>query len=157
MAGLRILWVGRTERGFIADGVAHYRGRIQPFQPLAIEEVRTAAHSGRDPGQAVAREGEQLLRRIDPPDVVVLLDERGRTPSTREFADLLQRLLAEAPRPPTFIVGGAYGVDEAVRGRAQHVVALSRLTFPHQLVRVILLEQVYRALSLLAGHGYHHE
>lgn len=157
MAGLRVVWVGRTQQGFVEEGVAYYRDRIAPFQPLEIVEVRAAGHSGRDPAQALRREGEAILKRIPPADPVALLDERGRELDTRAFARWLAARQQEAARPLTFVVGGAYGVDAAVRDRAQDTLALSRLTFPHQLVRVILLEQLYRALSLLAGHAYHHE
>lgn len=157
MAGLRVIWVGKSQPRFVEQGVAHYRERIAPFQPIELVEVRAAAHSGRDAGQALRREGEAILKRIGPDDPVVLLDERGRQLSTRELADWLAARQAEARRALTFVVGGAYGVDDAVRRRAGHTLALSRLTLPHQLVRVVLLEQLYRALSLLAGHGYHHE
>jgi 23S rRNA (pseudouridine1915-N3)-methyltransferase len=157
MAGLRILWVGRSQQPFVEQGIAFYRERIAPYQPLELVELRAAAHSGRAPAQALRREGEAILKRLAPDDAVVLLDERGRQFSTREFADWLGEQQARSGRPLTFVIGGAYGVDEAVRRRAGTTLALSRLTFPHQLVRVVLLEQLYRALSLRAGHGYHHE
>lgn len=157
MAGLRVIWVGGSRQRFVAEGIAHYRERIAPFQPIELVEVRAAAHSGRDPAQALRREGEAILKRLAPDDPVVLLDERGREPSTREFADWLADRQAQGGRALTFVIGGAYGVDEAVRRRAGHTLSLSRLTLPHQLVRVVLLEQLYRALSLLAGHGYHHD
>ena len=157
MAGLRILWVGRSQQSFVEQGIAYYRERIAPYQSIELVEVRAAAHSGRDPAQALRREGEAILKRLAPEEPVVLLDERGRQFSTREFADWLGEQQERAGRPPTFVIGGAYGVDEAVRSRAGTAIALSRLTLPHQLVRVVLLEQLYRALSLRAGHGYHHQ
>jgi 23S rRNA (pseudouridine1915-N3)-methyltransferase len=157
MAGLRVLWVGRSQQRFVEQGIAFYRERIAPFQSLELVELRAAAHSGRDPAQALRREGEALLKRLAPDDSMVLLDERGRQLSTRELADWLAARQAAGGRALTFVIGGAYGVDEAVRRRADDVIALSRLTLPHQLVRVVLLEQLYRVLSLQAGHGYHHE
>jgi 23S rRNA (pseudouridine1915-N3)-methyltransferase len=157
MAGWRVLWVGKTQHRFVAEGIDYYRKRIAPLQTLEIVETRAGAHSGRDPEAARRREGEALLRRVGPQDAVVLLDERGRQPTTHELADLLARLQGERGRTLCFLVGGAYGVDEAVGLRADETVSLSRLTFPHQLVRVVLLEQLYRVLSLQAGHGYHHD
>lgn len=156
MTGLRVIWVGRSQHRFVEEGVAFYRERIAAFQPLELVEVRAAAHSGREPAQALRREGEAILRRIAPDEPVVLLDENGREPTTRELAHWLAAWQADAGRPLAFVVGGAYGVDDAVRQRAGRVLALSRLTLPHQLVRVVLLEQLYRALSLQAGHRYHH-
>jgi 23S rRNA (pseudouridine1915-N3)-methyltransferase len=157
VAGLRVVWVGRSQPRFVQEGIAFYRERIAPYQPLELVEVRAAGHSGREPAQALRREGEAILKRIAPADDVALLDERGRQLDTRALADWLGRRQARGGGALTFVVGGAYGVDEAVRRRADDVLALSRLTLPHQLVRVVLLEQLYRVLSLRAGHGYHHD
>ena len=157
MAGLRIVWVGRSQHPFVEQGIAYYRERIAPYQALELVEVRAAAHSGRDPAQALRKEGEAILKRLAPDDPVVLLDERGREFNTQELADWLGERQAAAGRAVTFVIGGAYGVDGSVRRRAGMALALSRLTLPHQLVRVVLLEQLYRVLSLRAGHGYHHD
>jgi len=157
MAALRIIWVGRSDRGFIADGVAHYLKRIAPLQAVETVTVRAAAHSGRDTAAALQREGQALLRHLGPEELLVLLDERGRRADSRGFAEWLGGWLRGPHRSVTLAVGGAYGFSEAVRARADHTVSLSPLTFPHQLVRLVLLEQVYRALTLLAGHGYHHD
>jgi 23S rRNA (pseudouridine1915-N3)-methyltransferase len=157
MAGLRVIWVGKSQQRFVEEGIAHYRERVLPYQPLELVEVRAAAHSGRDAGQALRREGEAILKRIGPGETLVLLDERGRQLDTQGFADWLGARQAAGGRELTFVIGGAYGVDDAVRRRAADTIALSRLTLPHQLVRVVLLEQLYRILSLRAGHGYHHE
>ncbi len=156
-AGFRIVWVGRTQQRFVAEGVAHYLERLAPLQAVETVEVKAAGHSGRDAGEALRREGEAILKRVKEGDTVVLLDQRGRQPDTREFAALLGKLRERASGTAVLVVGGAYGVDGAVRRRADHVVALSRLTLPHQMVRVVLAEQLYRAFSLLAGQRYHHD
>lgn len=156
MPGLRVIWVGRSAQPFVEQAVAYYRERISPYQALELVEVRAASHSGREAAQALRREGEAILKRLAPEDPVALLDERGRQLDTRELADWLASRQAATGRPVTFVVGGAYGVDPTVRARANDVIALSRLTLPHQLARVLLMEQLYRVLSLQAGHGYHH-
>lgn len=156
MLQLRILMVGKTERGFVQDGVAHYLERLRPFAAVETVEVRAAAHSGRDAAQALEKESAALLARVQPGDPLILLDERGREMDTREFSTWLTGLAGASQGLMTFAIGGAYGVDGAVRERATASLALSRMTLPHQLVRVVLLEQLYRALSLAAGHGYHH-
>lgn len=157
MSGIRIVWVGKTDKGFVAEGVAHYAKRIKPFQSLETVEIRPAVHSGRDPRQALELEADAVLKRLVGADPVVLLDEGGNQPTTRAFADQLSGWLERPGGSPTFVIGGAFGVDDRLKSRADFNLSLSRLTFPHQLVRVILLEQLYRALSLLSGHGYHHE
>lgn len=153
MSRLRVLWVGRTDKGFPREGVAHYERRIRPLVPLECIEVKAADHSGRNRVQALAAEADALLRRLGAGDTVVLLDERGAQPTSRELAGWLDAL---EQGPMAFVIGGAYGVDPAVRRRARRVLSLSRLTLPHQLVRIVLLEQLYRALTIRAGHGYHH-
>lgn len=156
MPGLRVVWVGRSAQPFVEQAVAFYRERIAPYQALELVEVRAASHSGRDSARALQREGEAILKRLAPGDPMALLDERGRQLDTRGLAGWLAAQQSATGRPLTFVIGGAYGVDDAVRARAGAVIALSRLTLPHQLARVLLLEQLYRVLSLQAGHGYHH-
>jgi 23S rRNA (pseudouridine1915-N3)-methyltransferase len=148
---LRIIWVGKTAKGFAADAVQHYRNRIAPFAGLECVEVRAAAHSGRDTAQAVKREAAAILRLLGAGDHIALLHERGREFSSPEFAAWIA-----ARQSLTMIIGGAYGVDRTIAARAEQRISLSRLTLPHQLVRVVLLEQIYRAMTILHGHGYHH-
>ena len=156
MGALRVIWVGKTERGFHQQAVTFYRKRIEPLQTLECIEVRSAAHSGRDAKRAVGKESDAILKRIAPRDPVILLDEKGRQRSSRELAALFDGL-SRGGASLTLVLGGAYGVDERVRARADVKLSLSRLTFPHQLARVILLEQIYRSLTLREGHGYHHD
>lgn len=157
MLKLRVMWVGKTKRGYAQDGVAFYRKRIKPLGELECVEIRAASHSGREPEAAARTESDAILKRLGPRDVAVLLDERGRQLSSPELAAMLDSPGMEDGRGLTFILGGAYGVDARVKAHAAKSISLSRLTFPHQLARVILLEQLYRALTLRAGHAYHHE
>jgi len=157
MKPLRIFWVGKHRHRFIADGVAYYQKLLHPLQPVEMVEIRDAVHSGRDPQLGIRREGEALLKRIGGEETVVLLDEKGKQFSTHEWAAMMGRLREESGKPVCLIVGGAYGVAEAVKQRSNHIVALSRLTFPHQLARVVLMEQLYRMFSLLSGGAYHHD
>lgn len=157
MKPLRIFWVGKNQHRFIADGVAYYQKLLNPLQPVEIVEIRDAVHSGRDPLSGIKREGEALLKRIDGGETVVLLDEKGKQFSTREWAAMMGRLREESGSPVCLIVGGAYGVADAVKLRSNHTVSLSRLTLPHQLARVVLMEQLYRIFSLLNGGAYHHD
>ena len=155
MSGIRVIWVGKSQPAFVAEGVAHYHKRCTAFTPVTLEEVRAATHSGRDPQRGLTVEGEALLKKLRPGETVVLLDEGGKQPATATFAAQMTQW-QEAGGGVAFLIGGAYGFSREVQQRADARLALSRMTFPHQLVRVIFLEQLYRALSLNAGHGYHH-
>lgn len=156
MTQLRFLWVGKTQKGFVQEGLDHYLQRIRGFMPVEVIDVRPADHSGRDPAQALRIEGEALLKRLEGESAVVILDERGTQLTSPKLAERLKALREQGSATITFVVGGAYGLDAAVKARARLTLALSPLTFPHQLVRVILAEQVYRALTISAGQPYHH-
>lgn len=157
MLHIRILAVGKTDRGFVQEGVQHFLRRIKPFAALDMVEIRSAGHSGRDAASALEREAGNILKNIKAKDMVVLLDEHGQQRSSRELSMWFGDLSSHGINSVTFVIGGAYGVGQDVRSRADSTLSLSRLTFPHQLVRVMFLEQIYRALSLSAGHGYHHD
>ncbi len=157
MAGMRIIWIGKTKERFVSDGIEFYRKRLAPFHPVELVEVRAAAHSGRTRQEALRQEAEAVLKRAGRDAFVVLLDEKGEQLGTTGLAAKMRSLLFDHGNAVTFVVGGAYGVDGELRERADWVLSLSRLTLPHQLVRVVLLEQLYRVASLNAGQQYHHE
>jgi len=156
MVRLRVLVVGRTDTGFIRDGVEHYLKRLRALHPIEWEEVRAAGHSGRKPDQVLAAERVAILKRVAPADWLILLDERGRARTSPQLAEWLGKLHLLDNASAVLLVGGAYGVADEVRQRANEKLCLSQLTLPHQLVRIILLEQLYRAATILAGQPYHH-
>jgi 23S rRNA (pseudouridine1915-N3)-methyltransferase len=156
MIRLRVLCVGRSDAGFIREGVEHYLKRLRPVLPVAWEEVRAAGHSGRSVEQALAAEGQAILKKIGAGDRLVLLDERGKSLTSPGLAQWLARVRRLPGSSAVLLVGGAYGVSEEVKQRADETLSLSPMTLPHQLVRVVLLEQLYRAATILAGQPYHH-
>ncbi len=156
MVRLRILAVGRTDAGFIREGVEHYLKRLRALHPVDWEEVRAAGHSGRTPEQVLAAERVAILKRVAPADRLILLDEQGRARTSRQLAEWLGQLHRQEHASAVLLIGGAYGVAEEVRQRADERLSLSSLTLPHQLVRIVLLEQLYRAATILAGQPYHH-
>jgi 23S rRNA (pseudouridine1915-N3)-methyltransferase len=103
------------------------------------------------------KEAELILGKINPKDLLILLDERGKQFASETLADFIMKRGNESVKNLVFLIGGAFGIDEAVFKRANHKWSLSQLTFPHQLVRLILAEQVYRACSILRNEKYHHK
>ncbi|MCB1273405.1 MAG: 23S rRNA (pseudouridine(1915)-N(3))-methyltransferase RlmH [Leucobacter sp.] len=148
---VRILAVGKKHEKWVADGIARYEQRLR--KPFDLSWM-LLPHSAREGEAARAEESERILAKVGD-DFVVLLDERGRNVDSPELARLLQGGI-ERSRTVTLIIGGAFGVDERVRGRADFVWSLSKLVFPHQLVRLIAAEQLYRAQEIAAGRPYHH-
>ena len=150
--------VGHRMPAWVASGFDEYVRRMPRETPIALKELRPEPISSPGGSGAVERvqriEGERLRSSLPPGCLVVVLDERGRSIDTRAFANLINGWSHEG-RDVAFLIGGAEGLDPALRQSAQLVLSLSDMTLPHQLVRVVLAEQLYRAVSLLRNHPYH--
>ena len=147
--------MGRIRTGYWKDAAGEYAKRIARFRKLAVAEVRDADPS-LEPARRSAVEGERLLREIGPQDLLLAMDERGEEFSSEGFARFLDKLDRDAQGTPCFVVGGPYGLADGVRERARRLIRLGAMTLPHELARVVLLEQSYRAECLLHRIPYHH-
>jgi 23S rRNA (pseudouridine1915-N3)-methyltransferase len=142
---------------WVVTAFEDYARRLRATLPVELTELKAAARSAALPAQkAVAEEGTRILAALAPRDFVVALDEHGREFSTQELAHWLEER-RRSGQNLALLIGGADGFAPEVRARAQQRWSLSRLTLPHALVRVVLIEQLYRASTLLAGHPYHRE
>jgi len=153
---IKLLLVGKTTDESIRRIEAEYEKRISrycPFESVTIDN--SAIRSGTEP-QIRQREGELILKKVAPADYLILLDERGRPYTSIQFADEVNRWMNSSKKNIILTVGGAYGFSDEVKTRADGLVSLSAMTFSHQIVRVILLEQVYRAFTILNHEPYHH-
>ena len=146
------VWVGKSDDREYARGIERYLSRIGAWAKTDERVVRAE----RDRGDAAAqREARRVLEKIDERDRVVVLDENGKLKSTADFARFLGEHRDRDSRRLVFIVGGASGLAPSVLARADEVLSLSPMTLAHQMARLLLVEQVYRALSVWAGLGYH--
>ncbi len=151
---LRLIVVGKTEKGFVSEGMQHYLDRIGRKAQL---ETLVLPEAGRgEPVYQQKVEADRILAALRPGEKLVLLDERGKEFSSRGFAGHLQAWRDQGVKGTTFVIGGAYGMTDELRARADLVLSLSRMTFPHQLVRVLFAEQLYRAYAIMEGSPYHH-
>lgn len=150
---LQLLCIGKKHEPWVADGIARYEKRLQ--KPFTLNWVYLP-HSARQGLMARQDESERILSRLSADEYVVLLDERGALYDSPAVSRLLLVPL-QASQKVTVVIGGAYGVDETVHQRANAVWSLSPLVFPHQLVRLIVAEQLYRAQEIAGGRPYHHE
>jgi 23S rRNA (pseudouridine1915-N3)-methyltransferase len=152
-----LILVGRTVSKEFTHIINDYSERITHYMPFAITVIPELKNtkSLTEEQQKVA-EGELILRQLQPSDTVVLLDEHGREPRSIELAQWLEKKQQTARRL-VFIIGGPYGFSPAVYQRANEQLSLSRLTFSHQMVRAIFVEQLYRACTIIKGEPYHHE
>lgn len=152
---IRLLAVGERQPAWVDEAFRDYTGRFPPQWKFRLDVVATAKRSKSDDAQRARQaEGEQILGRIAADEQVVLLDEKGRQPASRDLAEKLSAWQSDG-RDLCFVIGGPDGVSQSCRRRADFVWSLSNLTLPHGLARVLFAEQMYRAWSLLTGHPYH--
>ena len=155
---IKLLCMGGVKAGPVADAIEVYTRRIPHYWPFELEclpDVKQGKNATEERQKEL--EGERFLAMLTPGDFVVLLDERGREYTSREFSEYLQRKAVELPRNLVFIVGGPYGFSRAVYDRADQKISLSKMTFPHELVRLFMVEQLYRAGTISRGEPYHHD
>lgn len=150
---LHILAVGKKHEAWVAEGIERYQKRLKA--PFLLEWV-LLLHSSFDGDRARQDESERLLSRLNAYDFIVLLDERGRLLDSPQLSAVLKEQLDQS-RKVAIIIGGAYGVTDEIRQKANAVWSLSPLVYPHQLVRLVLIEQLYRAQQIAQGGSYHHE
>ncbi|MFZ2620838.1 MAG: 23S rRNA (pseudouridine(1915)-N(3))-methyltransferase RlmH [Alphaproteobacteria bacterium] len=151
---LTLLSTGKLKRGAVSELCAEYEKRLGAYATLTQIELPQVKDG--NPATIKAKEAQAQLAKVPTGALLIALDERGKTYSTAQFAEKLNSW-QQLAKPVIFLIGGAEGLDDSVRARADSVWSLSPLTFPHQLVRALVLEQLYRAFSLNAGHPYHRE
>ncbi|MCU0428613.1 MAG: 23S rRNA (pseudouridine(1915)-N(3))-methyltransferase RlmH [Cytophagaceae bacterium] len=156
---ITLLQVGKTEESYLLEGIAIYETRLKKYVHFQTIQVPASKLSGSQKNTDVIKkkEGEEILSKVQPSDFFMLLDERGKKYSSREFAQFLQQENNKATKHIVFCIGGAYGFSPEVYQRANAMVSLSQFTFPHQLVRLIFAEQLYRVHTILKNEPYHHD
>ncbi len=154
MRQLKFIFVGKSKTSYWQQAEQHYLVQIQHFLPVETCVVKDSRKS--DISLRRAEENQYIESRVQDKDFTVCLDERGKTCSSPELARTLGRWLEMPGRLPCFILGGAYGLQQDFVQKADYVLSLSQMTFPHEMARVVHLEQTYRALSILHNRNYHH-
>lgn len=155
MRRIRFIWVGKMKKSWWRDAAQEYLTRIKPQLPYE-EIVIKDAPSHLSTAEKKKWEGTKILERITPQDFPIALDEHGKTMTSPVLSKKLTAWTDDPATAPCMIVGGAYGLSKDVLSACRAKLSLSPMTFPHELARVVLLEQVYRALSIAKGSPYHH-
>ncbi|HZJ73395.1 MAG TPA: 23S rRNA (pseudouridine(1915)-N(3))-methyltransferase RlmH [Perlabentimonas sp.] len=153
-----ILAVGKTYKGFINQGIEEYLKRLKRYIKVEFKIIPDIKNSkGLSPEQLINKEERLILNAIKTASDIILLDEKGKEHTSIELAQLLQSKMLVGGKELVFVVGGAYGVSDEVKKRISKKIAMSKLTFSHQMIRLIVVEQIYRAMTILKGDPYHHE
>lgn len=155
---IELFTVGKTRQEYIKDGVEIYLKRLRRYVPFELREFPDIKNAGKmSENEQKEAEGEMLLSKITPADHVILLDERGQEYTSKKFATKLRQIMLTGKKRLIFVVGGPYGFSEVMYSRANELLSFSRMTFNHEMIRLFMVEQTYRAMTILRGEPYHHE
>jgi 23S rRNA (pseudouridine1915-N3)-methyltransferase len=155
---IKVICVGKTGKGFLFEGEKEYLNRLKhyiPVERIEIPDLKNAKKLTID--QIKKQEGDLILSKINSGEQVYLLDEHGKTFTSEKFSDFLQQRFNQGGHALTLIIGGPYGFSQEVYAAAQGKISMSELTFSHQMIRMILFEQLYRGMTILKGEPYHHQ
>ena len=153
---LCLLTVGKTDIGWVREGLETYVSRLSHYVPFSVKEIPELKNvSSLSRQQIKDKEGELILRQLEKVDYVVLLDEHGKEYTSVGFSEFLQKQMNAGVRTLAFVIGGAFGFSPEVYAAAQAKLSLSQMTFNHQMVRLFFLEQLYRAHTILRHEKYH--
>jgi 23S rRNA (pseudouridine1915-N3)-methyltransferase len=153
------LWsIGKNNEAYVKDGIADFTKRISRYYPVEWTIIPVPKNAGMlSEMDLKKKEAETVLQWLKPDDYLVALDEHGKQLSSEGLSEFIQERASASTRNIVFLIGGAFGLDEMVLRKAKLKWSLSQLTFPHQLVRLILAEQIYRACTILQNEKYHHK
>ena len=153
-----LILIGKTNDKHFQAGIDDYTSRIGHYMPFAITVIPELKNTkALSEAQQKEREGEMVLAKLQPSDHVVLLDEHGKEFRSIEFSEWVEKKMNTVNKRLVFIIGGPYGFSPAVYDAANEKISLSKMTFSHQMIRLIFVEQVYRAMTIMKGEPYHHE
>lgn len=155
---VKFICIGKTGKDFLISGENEYLGRLKHYLPIERIEIPDLKNQSKMTFEQIKEsEGKEILSRCGAVDQVVLLDENGRQFGSEDFADFIQGYMNSGLKNLIFVVGGAFGFSDAVYQRANAKVSLSKMTFSHQMIRMIFFEQLYRAMTILKNEPYHHK
>ena len=155
---IKLILVGKTNAKYLVEGEREYEKRLSyyiKFEEIIIPDVKQAGKLSE--GELKKKEGQLILAKLENSDHVIFLDDKGKSHSSVDFANFLQQKMNSSIKSLVFVVGGAFGFSDEVYQRANSKLSLSKMTFSHQMVRLIFKEQLYRGFSILRGEQYHHE
>lgn len=155
---LQVIFIGKTTGKLFQEAIADYQNRLTHYIPFSIEELpdlKNAKNLSEE--QQKEKEADLVFEKLQGGDVLILLDERGREMTSREFSQFLEQKMQTVGKRLVLLIGGPYGFSQRIYEAAQGKISLSKMTFSHQMVRLFLVEQIYRACTIMRGEPYHHD
>ena len=155
---ISLILVGKTTDSIVEKGIEKYLKRMKRYIQFKIDIIPALKNTkNMNEAEIKLKEGELILNKLNPSDFLVLLDENGKEMTSVQFASFVEKSMLRSVKNLVFVVGGAYGFSDAVYKKANQKIALSQMTFSHQIIRMIFLEQIYRAFTIINKEPYHHE
>lgn len=153
-----LLCIGKTDEKYLQEGCDIYLKRLKHYFKTELTVIPDLRKAGAlSPEERKVKEGEEILKKIEPTDRLILLDERGKTFTSRKFATFLQKQANTGAKRTVFVIGGAFGFSDEVYAKADDKISLSTMTFSHQMIRLFFLEQLYRGCTILNNEPYHND
>lgn len=155
---IHVMFIGKTMGKLFQEAISDYQQRLTHYVPFAIEEVPDLKNTkSLTEEQQKEKEADMVFDRLQSGDVLVLLDEKGKEFTSREFSTFLENKMHTVNKRLVLLIGGPYGFSQRIYDAAQGKISLSKMTFSHQMVRLFLIEQIYRAFTIMRGEPYHHD
>lgn len=155
---IHVMFIGKTMGKLFQEAISDYQQRLTHYVPFAIEEVPDLKNTkSLTEEQQKEKEADMVFDRLQSGDVLVLLDEKGKEFTSREFSSFLENKMHTVNKRLVLLIGGPYGFSQRIYDAAQGKISLSKMTFSHQMVRLFLIEQIYRAFTIMRGEPYHHD
>jgi 23S rRNA (pseudouridine1915-N3)-methyltransferase len=156
MFRIKLLWVGKTKESFIQEGILHYQKKLRPYLRLNFEEIPSSQHKKGGKNDSLREETQKILQRLKSTEQNIFLDEKGKGLTSIEFSSFLEQQINFGTSSMTFVIGGAYGFQKDLISDSSKKIRLSDMTMNHQMIRILFLEQLYRAFTIIRGESYHH-
>ena len=154
---IKLLVVGKTSESFLASLISDYHKRINRFVNFEIIEINNINIKKANSLEIQKKEGIKILEKVDKKDQMFILDEKGKSYNSIDFSKFIENRMVNSSKNIIFIIGGAYGFSENIYSRSNSIISLSKMTFSHQIIRLFMVEQLYRALTIINNHPYHNK
>ena len=154
---IKLLVVGKTSESFLAPLISDYHKRINRFVNFEIIEINNINIKKANSLEIQKKEGIKILEKVDKEDQMFILDEKGKSYNSIDFSKFIENRMVNSSKNIIFIIGGAYGFSKKIYSRSNSIISLSKMTFSHQIIRLFMVEQLYRALTIINNHPYHNQ
>tara|TARA_B100000749_G_scaffold122825_1_gene93950 strand:+ start:202109 stop:202585 length:477 start_codon:yes stop_codon:yes gene_type:complete len=152
---LQLITIQSSKEAYVSEGEQLFVKKINPYYPMTVDKIKSNSDGRGKQSQKVEDEGQKILKKLQPGGVVIVFDERGKNYSSEKFAQVLQSKLEESPKKIQFVIGGAFGLSEEIKSKADFKVSLSSMVMNHHIAELVVLEQIYRACTIIRGIPYH--